>query len=172
MTDSLWQWGWALIAQQGIKTGSTPFPGSSSGPPSPCPQGSQWVSLPSAHSWLGCRHLESLGEERGDVEEIQGRGRSEQCWETVSGSLDKRNPEVSVREKRAARRGVTVSSQPLIIFSASGDQGLHLNFLTAWVKEGRSSPGSGREPGRTGLVRGYWSWAEGRGYQLLLRRVT
>lgn len=46
MTDSLWQWGWALIAQQGIKTGSTPFPGSSSGPRRPALRGpSEWACL-------------------------------------------------------------------------------------------------------------------------------
>lgn len=85
--------------------------------------------------------VQALGEPRGGKRGAGGgvRGKRYNVGGGVSGAgrllaaLDMRDPEVSVGEKRAARWGVTVSSQPLIIFSASGEQGLHLNFPTDGV---------------------------------------
>lgn len=79
-----------------------------------------------------------------------------------------KTPEVSVREKRAARWGVTVSSQPPSIFSASGEQGLHLNFPRHELKKEGAHPDGGESwgarawcgdtgPGRRGGATGGFS---------------
>ena len=83
--------------------------------------------------------VQALGVPRGGMGGVRGKRYNVGGGVSSAGrlleALDMRNPEVSVGEKRAARWGVTVSSQPLIIFSASGEQGLHLNFPTDGRRE-------------------------------------